>query len=125
MSVALTHKLNTADLFCEYPIAEQKAGTHEYIIAITAQHSFFCGMQAMARWTGLGYRVLGLAVGKLLPATAANKQQLSRLNLLTLKQHVSDLRMIGLAIIETQVRADAAVTIKQMQDRLLHVRAVF
>ena len=125
MSVALTHKLLTADLLREYQPQLQKTGTHDSIIAMTAQHSFSCDMQAMARWTGLGYRVLGLAVGKLLPATAADKQQLSRLNLLTLKQHVSDLRMIGLAIIETQVRADAAVTIKQMHDRLLPVRAVF
>ena len=76
-------------------------------------------MQAMAHWTGQGYRVLGLAVGKLLPATAADKQQLSRLNLLTLKQHVSDLRMIGLAIIHTQLRPDTVATIKQ-----LHARSV-
>ena len=75
------------------------------------------GMQAMAHWTGLGYRVLGLAVGKLLPSSAADRQQLSNINLLTLKQHVAELRMIGLAIICTQLRPDAERTIKQLHDR--------
>ena len=66
-----------------------------------------------------------LAVGKLLPTIAADKQQLSRLNLLTIKQHVSDLRMIGLAIIETQFRADTEATIKQLHDRPVYIGLSF
>lgn len=74
-------------------------------------------MQAMAHWTGLGYRVLGLAAGNLLPAVAADRQQLAGISLLTLKQNVSDLRMLGLAIITTQLRPDVERTIKQLHTR--------
>ena len=71
----------------------------------------------MALWTGLGHRVLGLATGKVLPESAAGNEGLSKISLLTLKQHVTDLRMLGLAIIDTPVRPDAKYTIQQLQTR--------
>ncbi|KAL3140947.1 hypothetical protein ABBQ32_005472 [Trebouxia sp. C0010 RCD-2024] len=71
-------------------------------------------------WNGRGFRVLVFVGGKV---NAASRQDLSKISLLTLKQHTHDIRVLGLAVYSNTLRADSASVIAELQNRA-HMRTM-
>ena len=68
----------------------------------------------------LGYRVLGLAAGRVL---AESTQDLTKINLQNLSQHTYGMRMLGFAVISNPLRSDSTAAITELQDRYLCMHA--
>lgn len=68
----------------------------------------------MLYWMTLGYKVLGLAAGRIL---AESKQDLAKINLQNIKQHTFGMRLLGFAIISNTLRSDSTAAITELQDR--------
>ena len=68
-------------------------------------------LQTVLDWTGRGFRVQALISGNVIT------EDISKVSLLNLKQHTSDMRLLGLAIINNPLRAHSASVIAELQDR--------
>lgn len=62
----------------------------------------------------LGYRVLGLVAGRIL---AESKQDLTKINLQSIKQHTFAMHLLGFAVISNPLRSDSIAAITELQDR--------
>ena len=71
--------------------------------------------QAPVEWCGKGFRVLGLAHGKLRPES---KHLLAeQLSIDNLKQHMYDTRLLGFSVITNALRNDTKAAIAELQER--------
>lgn len=65
-------------------------------------------------WTAMGCRVLGVASGK---AIMEQKQDLVKISLANLKDHVRDMRLIGFMVINNPLRSDSSAAIEELQKK--------
>ena len=68
-------------------------------------------LQTVLDWIARGFRVQALMSGKVVI------DDISKVSLLNLKQHTSDMRLLGFAIFNNPLRADSASVIAELQDR--------
>ena len=65
-------------------------------------------------WTDRGFRVLALATAKVFPESC---QDLSKLSLVSIKQHIYDPKLLGYAIITAPLRSETRTAISELQQR--------
>ena len=71
-------------------------------------------LQVMLSWAAMGYRVMGVVCGK---ASVSNKQDLAKLSLANIKDHMRDVRLLGFMVISNPVRSDSASTLAELQKK--------
>ena len=73
-------------------------------------------VQVLTYWMARGYRILGLAEGRIL---ADSKQDLTKITLQNIKQHTYGMRLLGFAVISNPLRSDSTAAITELQDRYI------
>ena len=71
-------------------------------------------LQAPIDWGGKGFRVLGLAHGRVRPES---RHLLEELSLDNLKQHMCDTKLLGFSVITNALRSDTKAAIAELQER--------
>ena len=71
-------------------------------------------MQAPVDWTDRGFRVLALATAKVFSESC---QDLSKLSLFSIKQHIYNAKLLGYAIVTVPLRNDSRAAISELQQR--------
>ncbi|KAL0020340.1 hypothetical protein WJX77_012513 [Trebouxia sp. C0004] len=68
----------------------------------------------MLSWAAMGYRVMGVVCGK---ASVSKKQDLAKLSLANIKDHMRDVRLLGFMVISNPVRSESGSTIAELQKK--------